>query len=245
MKSKIFKIPLLVTLAYLGFLSCESSEPETSGQICLAVTDGFTFTDSSYHFHITGKIKNFGTQNAQNVIVTAQFYSDPDFRNPVAITNQSLFPIPPNEGYRTFDLWDPQLVLFPLPGGLSSLFYSLTVSGEPGGNEPLPTPEIELYYHQISLDQAGQYHVQGKIINRGPIPAEMVYFTVTFFEDEEKSRVIARLRKGFGRLLGNPSTTNEEDSPSLNYPSYTVDIWHPEITQFRYPRIYYTAEISE
>ena len=229
--------------------SCGGEDQGTAcREICLAVTEAFTFTDAEYRYHVTGKVKNFGDRNAEEVRIEIQFFSDSDHRSLLSTESQLLPAIPPVEGWRTFDLFSESVVLLPGEGGLPAVFFEITASGAGGGTEPIPVPDLKLLEPEISTDLLGQYHVQGKIRNEGSIPAEMVYFTVTFYRDEGKTEIISRLRKGFGRFLGTTPSGGEEENGSsalVLHPTYTIDIWHPEITTDRYPTIYYTAEISE
>ena len=224
-------------------LSCGWEEETECTEFCLAVTEGFTFTDSDFRFHVTGKVKNFGGENARNVVVTVRFFSDSDHRDLLTVGSQVLTPIPPSEGWRTFDISSDSVVLLPGEGGLPAVFYEVEVSGSPGGGDPIPVPQLDLISHELRTDMLGYYHVRGKILNESNIPAEMVYFTVSFYRDEEKADLIMRQRKGFGRFLG--TEPEDESGPARYYPTYLVDIWHPDINQTRYPDISYTAEISQ
>ena len=112
-----------------------------------------------------------------------------------------------------------------------------------GGNTPLPVPELELEDLGLLTDVFGCYHVRTRIFKTGQVPVEMVYLTVSFFRDQAMTDLIARLRRGFGRFLGTPEPTNENDQPRS--PEYLLDLWHPEITWEKYPAIYYRTDLSQ
>jgi len=238
------RIVALVLLALAFPWACGGEEETLPGPgSCLALTELFTFTDSDYQFHITGKVKNFSPANADGVVVTADLFSDPDHQLPILSGSQQLPPIPGGEGYRTFDFWSPAVSLLPASGGFPEVFFEAQVRGAPGGNEPLPVPELELEDLGLLIDVFGRYHVRVSIFNTGRVPVEMVYLTVSFFRDEAQTDLIVRLRRGFGRFLGTPEPTVPDTQPRS--PEYILDLWHPEITWKKYPVIYYRAELSQ
>jgi hypothetical protein len=244
----IFLLP-----AFLGGCGAEE-KPSACPGTCLALTEVFTFTDSDYRFHVTGKVKNFSPDNAKAIMVTADFFSDSDHQFPVSSGSQSLPPIPGEEGFRTFDIWSPTVKLLPGTGGYPVVFFEAQASGVPGGNEPIPESDLFMEKPNLYADVYGRYHVQVKIRNAGQTAVEMVYLTVSFFRDEAQTDLIGRLRKGFGRFLGTPPPKKENETPGS--PVYLLDFWHPEITQAKYPFIstcigtetecrYYRVDVSE
>ncbi|MDD5223384.1 MAG: hypothetical protein PHE84_05285 [bacterium] len=232
---------LLMTISFWACGAEEKSVP-ASGP-CLSLTDLFTFTDSDYRFHVTGKVKNFSPENADGVVVTADLFSDPDHQIPISSGSQSLPPIPGQEGFRTFDIWSPAIRLLPGTAGFPAVFFETLLQGTAAGNEPIPVPELKLDDAGIQTDVYGRYHIQAKITNVGPVTVEMVYLTAFFFRDEAQTGLIARLRKGFGRFLKTPDPT--ADNPNPGSPVYLVDLWHPEINQDKYPTIFYRLELSQ
>ena len=234
--------PILLVTISLWACGAEEKPVPCSGT-CLSLTELFTFTDSDYDFHITGKVKNFSPANAEGVVVTADLFSDPDHQFPISSGSQSLPPIPGQEGFRTFDIWSPSVKLQPGSGGFPAVFFETLVQGTAGGTEPITAPVLSLQDLQLLTDVHGCYHVRAKVVNPTRTSVEMVYFTASFFRDENRTDLIVRLRKGFGRFLGTPEPTADNSSPRS--PEYLMDLWHPEINQDKYPKIFYRAELSE
>ena len=233
-----------ILLMTISFWACGTEEKPISGSgPCLSLTELFTFTDSDYRFHVTGKVKNFSPANADGVVVTADLFSDPDHQIPISSGSQFLPPIPGQEGFRTFDIWSPAVRLRPGTAGFPAIFFETLLQGTAAGNESIPAPELEIDDAGIQTDVFGRYHIRAKITNVGPVTVERVYFTVSFFRDEAQTELIARLRKGFGRFLKTPDPT--ADNPNPGSPVYLVDLWHPEINQDKYPSIFYRVELSQ
>lgn len=206
---QLFSIIVILTVSLLIMLSSTTLSRDgfdkwntysafaqlTNNSIPIQITSTSTYIDDLGNFHVIGEVNNTSVNPQTNVMVTALLS---DTNNNVLIGNYSAFSsintLRPGE-LSPFDILiqDPQIV-----GKFN--FMEFSTSSQPAIFEK--PANLLLNGSNSFLDNVGNPHIVGSIINQGPAPEQFLNLVVTFYDNSSLGVVGTQ---SFGLNVGNLS----------------------------------------
>jgi len=151
--------------------STPSVTAEPGRPLTLSVVSHRRYEDNFGELRIVGELKNDFDVDAQAVIVTVSLY-DAQGRRLDRVTVPALLKYV-RAGQRA-----PFLIVRPLPDGLHS--YALSAAGV--STTQLPSASLAVVEKKQYEDQAGLYHVEGRVSNVGATTVDHVRVALTIYD---------------------------------------------------------------
>jgi len=166
-----------------------------NNSIPIQITSTSTYIDDLGNFHIIGEINNTSESPQTNVLVTALLS---DTNNNVLIGNYSSFS---SIGTLRQGELSPFDILIQDPQILGKFnFMEFSTSSQPAVSEK--PANLLLNGSNSFLDNVGNPHIVGSIINQGPSPEQFLNLVVTFYDNSSLGVVGTQ---SFGLNVGNLS----------------------------------------
>ena len=206
----IIPLLLLLSLIYLTITPNEFSGSIKTNHVLaqgiapdlIRITSTSTFTDSQGSFHVIGEVNNTSTNSQTDIVVTAILS---DTTNNAILGNYSAFSsietLRPSE-LSPFDIviQDPQQIL----GKFN--FMEFSTASQPAMTEKLST--LAINGSSSFVDNVGNPHIVGSIINQGQSPEKFLNLVATFYDN---SRLGVVGTQSFGLKVG--SLANNQAAP--------------------------------
>ncbi len=160
----------VVTPSSPGQTLTPSVTPEPGRRLVLSVVSHRRYVDEFGELRIVGEVRNDFDVNAQAVVITAILY-DAQGRELERATAPTLLKFV-RAGQRA-----PFLIVRPAPKGLHS--YTLSVAGVSTAH--LPAASLAVVEKKQYEDQAGLYHVEGRVSNVGAVAVDRVRVALTIY----------------------------------------------------------------
>ncbi|MDN5846476.1 MAG: hypothetical protein L0H53_09410 [Candidatus Nitrosocosmicus sp.] len=170
----------------------------------IQLTSTSSYTDDFGNFHIIGEVNNTSTQPQTNIVITA-ILSDTTNNNAIVVGNYSAFSsigtLRSGE-LSPFDIviQNPQLIL----GKFNFMEFSTT--SQPASAEK--PANLVLNGSSSFVDNVGNPHITGNIINQGQSPEQFLNLVATFYDNSSLGVVGTQ---SFGLNLG--SLVNNQMAP--------------------------------
>ena len=140
----------------------------------LALSNTYSFYDSSFHFHVTGEVINHASNAMQNIVAVARFYDSS--KNVVSTNTGYVYPTVVNSGDKgAFTIQGPN----PTEVKQSSSF-KITLQGDYSNPKPLSL-KIKVgnhCKHRFGL----RYTVAGELTNTGTVPSTFIEIDCIFYD---------------------------------------------------------------
>ena len=169
------------TITYPGsnLLNMDSAIAQLSGNNnnVIQITSTSTYTDDFGNFHIIGEVNNTSTQTQSNIVVTAILS---DTTTNTIVGNYSAFSS--IETLRSGEL-SPFDIVIPNPQQILGKFnfMEFSTTSQPAIAEKQST--LALNGSNSFVDNVGNPHITGNIINQGQSPEQLLNLAITFYDN--------------------------------------------------------------
>lgn len=191
-------ISLLCSVFTFTELNLLQTSPLVSAQLAnsdpIQVISTSTYTDDLGNFHIIGEVNNTSTQSQIDIVITAILY---DTNNNTVVGNHSAFSSISTlrQGELSpFDIviQNPQQILGKFD------FIEFSASSQTATEEK--PANLVINGTSSFLDNAGNPHIIGNIINQGPTPEQFLNLVATFYDNSSLGVIGTQT---FGLNVGN------------------------------------------
>jgi hypothetical protein len=172
----------------------ESAFAQLTNNSIIQIVSTSTFTDDFGNFHVIGEVNNTSIDPQTNIIITTLLS---DTNNNVLVGNHSAFSS--ISTLRQTEL-SPFDIIIPDPQILGKFnFMEFSTTSQPAIEKPA---NLVLNGTSAFLDNIGNPHITGNIINQGPSPEQFLNLVATFYDNSSLGVVGTQ---SFGLNVGNLS----------------------------------------